>query len=100
MYKNIELNESTFFENVLTMRKFILNNVWLGLRRPENTSEWAHYDRIDGVTSVNAYYSLRHNTIRKHCSSFSFQLNNYCQCFSHRNSRCLFRRRNFFKKSS
>lgn len=64
MYKHIELNESDFFGSVLKMRKNILNEVWLALRRPENASEWAHYDRIEGVTLVNAYYSLRHNTIR------------------------------------
>lgn len=65
VYGGIDLQPDDYFGNQLRMNLFESTENLKNLRIPENKTAWAHYDRIAGITSVNAYYAIRHNSIRK-----------------------------------
>lgn len=73
-YRNIEIHQNDFIGNILRMQRFHREEAFANLLRAENRSVWAHYDRIAGITSVNAYYSIRHNSISKFFSLIDQEL--------------------------
>lgn len=65
VYAGLDLQPDDYFGNQLRMNQFESKQNLENLRIPENKTAWAHYDRIAGITSVNAYYAIRHNSVRK-----------------------------------
>lgn len=65
VYNGLEIQPDDYFGNQLRMNQFELKENFENLRIPENKTAWAHYDRIAGITSVNAYYAIRHNSVRE-----------------------------------
>lgn len=65
VYDGLDMQPDNYLTNQLSMNQFESRENFKNLRIPENKTAWAHYDRIAGITSVNAYYAIRHNSVRK-----------------------------------
>lgn len=68
-YDGIELQADNYLSNKLRMNQLETRENFKMLRLREDRNAWAHYGQTDGITSVNAYYAFRHNSIRKLRSS-------------------------------
>lgn len=76
-YENLTIDENRFFESIINIEKFELNQEIRKLRHPVNKSDWETHA---SVAMVNAFFNPTENSIRKqirifrHRQLFSFKL--------------------------
>lgn len=61
-YGNLTIDETKFFESILTISKFDFNKVLRSLRKPVNKTDWETHSQ---VAIINAFYNAAENSIRK-----------------------------------
>ncbi|XP_035217911.1 neprilysin-2-like [Stegodyphus dumicola] len=60
-YKNLTLNNISYFDNMRKIKKWSVDKTFSRLRKPNKRGEWNEFAEI--VTIVNAYYTETENTI-------------------------------------